>query len=207
LLEKLIKRDDYRTNLPPWVIFRVSRDKFKEYRIAWREIGIHAVATHLPVITKINLCGVERQGVIVPIQKVYFIVENDILKAFKLLIYINSDIARSLVKLWAWSARGGYYEHTSYNMGLLPIPRALVEGNLWRHIDKLVRDRINADNVDLNRLAKSISFTEEMEKELAEALGITWEEYKAIVEYGKWLNEAIPLQYSVEELKEIEEEE
>ncbi|MFP3172569.1 MAG: N-6 DNA methylase [Acidilobus sp.] len=207
LLEKLVKRDDYRANLPPWVIFRVLTDKFKEYRIAWREMGIHTVATHLPVITKVNLCGVERRGVIVPIQTVYFIVENDILKAFKLLIYINSDIARSLVKLWAWSARGGYYRHTSYNMGLLPIPRALVEGNLWRHIDKLVRDHINADNVDLNRLAKSTSFTEEMEKELAEALGITWEEYKAIVEYGKWLNEAIPLQYSVEELKEIEEEE
>ena len=207
LLEKLVKRDDYRANLPPWVIFRVLTDKFKEYRIAWREMGIHTVATHLPVITKVNLCGVERRGVIVPIQTVYFIVENDILKAFKLLIYINSDIARSLVKLWAWSARGGYYRHTSYNMGLLPIPRALVEGNLWRHIDKLVRDRINADNVDLNRLAKSISFTEEMEKELAEAIGITWEEYKAIVEYGKWLNEAIPLQYGVEELKETEEEE
>ena len=207
LLEKLVNRGNYRANLPPWAIFSVSADRFKEYRIAWREMGIHAVATHLPVITKVNLCGVERQGVIVPIQTVYFIVENDILKALKLLIYINSDIARSLVKLWAWSARGGYYRHTSYNMGLLPIPRALVEGNLWRHIDKLVRDRINADNVDLNRLAKSISFTEEMEKELAEALGITWEEYKAIVEYGKWLNEAMPLQYSVEELKEIEEEE
>jgi len=92
-------------------------------------------------------------------------------------------------------------------MGLLPIPRALVEGDLWRHIDRLVRDNINTGDVDLNRLAKSISFTEEMEKELAEAIGITWEEYKAIVEYGKWLNEAIPLQYSVEELKETEEEE
>jgi len=89
--------------------------------------------------------------------------------------------------------------HTSYNMGMLPIPRALVEGNLWRHVDKLTKDRINAGNVDLNGLAKSISFTEDMEKELAEVLGIMWEEYKAIVEFGKWLNEAIPLQYSGEE--------
>jgi SAM-dependent methyltransferase len=207
LLEKLVNRGNYRANLPPWAIFSVSADKFMEYRIAWREMGIHAVATHLPVITKVNLCGVERQGVIVPIQTVYFIVENDIIKALKLLVYINSDIARSLVKLWAWSARGGYYRHTSYIMGLLPIPRALVEGNLWRHIDKLVGDRVDAGNVDLNRLAKSISLTGEMEKEIAEALGITWEEYKAIIEYGKWLNETAPLQYSVEELGETEEEE
>jgi cytochrome c len=39
----------------------------------------------------------------------------------------------------------------------------------------------------------------------AGVLGIMWEEYKAIVEYGKWLNEAKPLQYSVEEPRETEE--
>jgi len=90
-------------------------------------------------------------------------------------------------------------------MGLLPIPRALVEGDLWRHVDKLAKDRLNNDNVDLNGLAKSISFTEEMGKGLAEVLGVMWEEYKAIVEYGKWLNEATPRRYSVEELKKKEE--
>jgi len=39
----------------------------------------------------------------------------------------------------------------------------------------------------------------------AGVLGMTWEKYKSIVEYGKGLNEAIPLQYSVEESREIEE--
>jgi len=102
-----VKRSNYRANLPPWAVFRVLKSKFEEYRIAWREMGIRAVATRLPVIIKVNLCGVERRGVIVPIQTVYFIVDNDVLKALKLLIYINSDIARSLVKMWAWSARGG----------------------------------------------------------------------------------------------------
>jgi len=95
--------------------------------------------------------------------------------------------------------------HTSYNMGMLPVPRALVEGNSWRHVDKLARDRVNAGNVDFNVLSKSISFTEDMEKELAGALGITWKKYKAIVEYGKWLNEAKTLQYSGEEPRETEE--
>jgi SAM-dependent methyltransferase len=206
LLEKLIERGSYKANLPPWAIFAVSGDKFKEYRIAWQEIAKYIEATHLPVTVNINICGTMKQKLLIPIQKVYFIVEKDPLKALKLLIYMNSDLARNLVKLWAWTARGGYYEHTSYNMGMLPIPRALVEGDLWRHVDKPAKDRINADNADLNGLAKIISFTEEMERELAQALGITWEEYKAIVEYGKWLNEAIPLQYSVEELRETEEE-
>jgi SAM-dependent methyltransferase len=207
LLEKLVKRDDYRANLPPWVVFRVLKSKFEEYRVAWQEISRDVEATHLPVTFNIDICGATKQKLLIPIQKVYFIVEKDPLKALKLLIYLNSDLARNLVKLWAWTTRGGYYEHTSYNMGMLPIPRALVEGDLWRHVDKLAKDRINAGNADLNGLAKSIPFTEEMEKELAEVLGITWEEYKAIVEYGKWLNEAVPLQYSVEELRETEEEE
>jgi SAM-dependent methyltransferase len=207
LLEKLVKRDDYRANLPPWAVFRVLKSKFEEYRVAWQEISRDVEATHLPVTFNIDICGATKQKLLIPIQKVYFIVEKDPLQALKLLIYLNLDLARNLVKLWAWTTRGGYYEHTSYNMGMLPIPRALVEGDLWRHVDKLAKDRINAGNVDLNGLAKSISFTEEMEKELAGVLGITWEEYKAIIEYGKWLNEAVPLQYSVEELRETEEEE
>jgi len=191
LLEKLVKRDDYRANLPPWAIFRVSIDKFKEYRIAWREMGIRAVATHLPVITKVNLCGVKRWGVIVPIQTVYFIVENDILKALKLLIYINSDIARSLVKLWAWSARGGYYRHTSYSMGMLPIPRELVEGELWG----LLANRLNQQerHIDLNTIATKVlneaDVSKSLEKELLDRLKLSEDEYKALVEFGRWLNE------------------
>jgi hypothetical protein len=207
LLEKLVKRDDYRANLPPWAVFRVSKSKFEEYRIAWQELSRDVEATHLPVTVNIDICGTMKQKLLIPLQTVYFTVEKDPLKALKILIYLNSDLTRNLVKLWAWTMGGGGYRHTSYSMGLLPIPRALVEGNLWRHVDKLAKDRINADNADLNGLAKSISFTEEMEKELVATLGITWEGYKAIVEYGKWLNEAIPLQYSVEELGEIEEEE
>jgi len=207
LLEKLVKRDDYRANLPPWAVFRVSKSKFEEYRIAWQELSRDVEATHLPVTVSIDICGTMKQKLLIPLQTVYFIVEKDPLKALKILIYLNSDLTRNLVKLWAWTMGVGGYRHTSYSMGLLPIPRALVEGNLWRHVDKLAKERINADNADLNGLAKSISFTEEMEKELVATLGITWEGYKAIVEYGKWLNEAIPLQYSVEELGEIEEEE
>lgn len=207
LLEKLVKRDDYRANLPPWAIFRVLKSKFEEYRIAWQELSRDVEATHLPVTVNIGICDTVKQKLLIPLQTVYFIVEKDPLKALKILIYLNSDLAGNLVKLWAWAMSGGGYRHTSYSMGMLPIPRALVEGGLWRHVDKLAKDRINSGSIDLNGLAKSISFTEEMGKELAGVLGIAWEEYKAIVEYGGWLNEAKPLQHGAEELGETEEEE
>jgi hypothetical protein len=200
LLEKLVKRDDYRVNLPPWAIFRISVDKFKEYRIAWREMGIRAVATHLPVIAKIDLCGIERQAVIVPIQTVYFIVENNFLKALKLLIYINSDVARSLVKLWAWSARGGYYRHTSYSMGLLPIPRSLVDNTMWGFIKSYIEQPQEAP--ELNTVARRLldSAKDKLLRELLESLEISENEYRELVEFGEWLNELkAPPQVEVEE--------
>ena len=205
--ERLVERENYKASLPPWAILAVVRGKFEKYRIAWQEMAKYIEAAYLPVLVDVEICRGRKQKLLIPLQTVYFIIEKDALKALKLLIYMNSCVARSLVKLWAWSGRGGYYRHTSYGIGLLPIPRALSERSLWSHIDRLAKDSINTGNADLNTLAKSIPFTEEMERELAQAFGITWEEYKAIVEYGKWLNEATPLQYSVEELREPEEEE
>ncbi|WP_342821539.1 hypothetical protein [Desulfurococcus sp.] len=49
----------------------------------------------------------------------------------KLLLYLNSGFARSLLKLRAWSVRGGYYRHQSASVAHLPIPRALLECSAW----------------------------------------------------------------------------
>jgi hypothetical protein len=186
LLEKLIKRAGYRANSPPWAIFAVSGDKFKEYRIAWQEIAKYIEATHLPVTINISMCGAMKQKLLIPIQKVYFIVEEDPLRALKMLIYMNSDLARNLVKLWAWTTRGGYYEHTSYNIGILPLPRDLVDNKLWGFLEDLLKQQ--KENIDLNEIAKNASKTD-MEKELMQILGLDEEEYRELVEYGKWLNE------------------
>ena len=92
--------------MPPWAIFRVSPDKFREYRIAWQENAKHIEASYLPLKIVVNMCGASFNKLLIPIQTTYFIVEGDIIRAVKLLIYLNGRLARSLVKLWAWSARG-----------------------------------------------------------------------------------------------------
>jgi SAM-dependent methyltransferase len=186
LLEKLIERGSYKANLPPWAIFAVSGDKFKEYRIAWQEIAKYIEATHLPVTINISMCGAMKQKLLIPIQKVYFIVEEDPLRALKMLIYMNSGLARNLVKLWAWTTRAGYYEHTSYNIGILPLPRDLVDNKLWGFLEDLLKQQ--KENIDLNEIAKNASKTD-MKKELMQILGLDEEEYRELVEYGKWLNE------------------
>jgi hypothetical protein len=95
---------------------------------------------------------------------------------------MNSDIARSLIKLWAWSARGGYYRHTSYSMGLLPIPKALVNDTLWSFLNKLLEFPQEAP--DLNNVACELLKTYRI-----------W----------KWLNELkVPQEEEIEEAEEEE---
>jgi len=185
LFEKLVKRDDYRTILPPWAIFRVSKDKFKEYRIAWQEIAKYIEATYLPLFVEVDICGRKEKRLLIPDVTTYFIIEEEISRALKLLIYLNLDFTRSLIKLWAWTARGGYYRHNSYNMGALLIPQSLMNNSLWSFLNDYIKK-----GVDLNYVARRIleEHKDELRKELIEALGITEDEYMMIVEYGEWLN-------------------
>ncbi|MEM3740532.1 MAG: N-6 DNA methylase [Candidatus Korarchaeum sp.] len=185
-LDTLIRRDDYRSSMPPWAIFRVFRNKFEDYRIAWQEIAKHFEACILPVKTSVSLCDHRREAIIVPNVKVYFIVEPDKIKALKLLLYLNSSLARSLIKLRAWSVRGGRYEHQSINVAHLPIPQILLQCEIWN----VVEEALSSEG-ELNAIAKGLldEYGDKLESELRDALGITDEEYKAIVEYGEWLNE------------------
>jgi hypothetical protein len=132
------------------------------------------------------------------------------LKALKLLIYMNSDFARNLIKLWAWTARGGYYRHTSYNVGMLPIPKELVDCKLWR----LLTNRLNQQEkyIDLNIVATEIlseaEVSKNLEKELIQTLELKEDEYRMLIEYGKWLNElGMPPPTESVGIEEVEEEE
>jgi hypothetical protein len=142
-------------------------------------------ACALPLNITINIGGVGRQKLIVPPQTVYFIIEEDLARALKLLLYFNSRLARNIVKLWAWSARGGTYRHDAFVMGHLPIPDEQLLSDLWKqHV------RCNSKN-NVNEAAMSITDLagRKLEQELLTSLGLSEEDYKAIVEYGEWLNE------------------
>jgi len=184
LFPKLVRRDDYKQNLPPWAVFRASPDKFRDYRIAWRELSHHIRAAHLSVRVSTNICDA-KDRLLIPIQTVYFITERDTLKALGLLIYLNSELVRSLVKLWTWTARGGYYRHTSYSMGMLPLPRNIA------HVPSGLVNPSAGGAGDLNDVARKIAEgrREEVKRKLCEALGISAKEHDRLVEYGRWLNE------------------
>jgi len=201
-LKKLLGRDDYRAHLPPWTLFRVIKSKFNDYRIAWQEMAKHFETCILPVKISVNECGDARVKIVIPHETVYFIVEPSRDKAVKLLLYLNSDFVQSLLKLWAWSARGGYYRHVSVTVGHLPLPFQLLQGNIWNWLENYIKD---VKDEELNKALEGI-FDENRDrliKELIQVLDISEEEYKAVVEWGTWLNELGPL----EETPPLEEEE
>jgi len=92
-------------------------------------------------------------------------------------------------------------------MGLLTIPKALVDDTMWKTLNEYLdkHRKASEEGVDLSTLAKEIlaEVLKELE-ELTQALGITQEEYERITEYGKWLNETAR---TLEETAEAPEEE
>ena len=179
-LERLVKRDDYKTNLPPWSIFRVSKQKFTEYRIAWQEIAKRFEATHLPTYQHITLCPDRSRRLVIPIQKVYFVSEKDKCTSVVVLAYLNSSIARSLLKLIAWPARGGYFEHISYTVGHLPLP---LLGRMKRVCDSITSNEAG----DLNDIARGM--TETIEHDIIAVANINDDERGELVRFATWLNE------------------
>ncbi|MEM3943984.1 MAG: hypothetical protein QXJ59_07845 [Thermofilaceae archaeon] len=138
-----------------------------------------------------KICGTEREALLVPDTKVYFIVKKDFVKALKLLLYLNSDLACSLLKLIAWVARGGYYEHKSVYTALLPFPVALLNCRVWSEFLKAAVRTAFQDGYNLNRIAEKVhnEYGKKLVDELIRSMGVSEEEYNALIEYGRWLNE------------------
>ena len=192
--------------MPPWTIFRVSKDKFRDYRIAWQEIALHFEACILPTRLSIKSCNTEQKKLIIPNVKVYFITEPDKIKALKLLLYLNSDLARSLLKLRALSLRGGYYEHQSTSVGALPIPMQFLQCSVWRQIKELVK---GIKDEELNEVLRKIyeEYKEKLAEELMKAIELTEDEYSSIIDWGRWLNELVISEEAPPEDTFLEEEE
>jgi len=185
-------------------VFRVSRDKFEGYRVAWQEIAKHLEAACMPARADIELCGSKAQKFLVLDHTVNFILERNPRKVLRLLVYLDSDVARALVKLWARIVRGGYYRHESVYVGMLPVPKALQDCALWSFLDGYLEEP------DLNAAAvKALNERgREIVGELLAELKITESEYRSLVEWSRWLNEiAKPPKVEVPEEEEEGDEE
>lgn len=120
--DRLSSRADYRDTLPVWTIFRVSEDKLGA-KVAWPEIAPHLRACVLPEDAQDDeFVGA---GAIVPLNKVYFVPTLSDAEAHVLAGILNSTLIRAYVASYAARQRGGYFDHLSWVLGLVPIPREL----------------------------------------------------------------------------------
>lgn len=116
----LRKRDDYKTGMPTWQIFRVSSKKLKR-KAAWHELAKRMEAVLLPEVLSDEVLG-KRQ--LIPIQTVYFIASDDNAFLERMVVLLNSTPVRAFLSAFAERARGSYFRHISWTVALVPLPQS-----------------------------------------------------------------------------------
>jgi len=122
----LLKRDDYKRGLPSWVIFRVSKEKLGK-KVAWGELARSLEAVMLPESTSDERLGVRT---LIPIQTVYFVAVESLSQGYLFSAIFNSTPVKSFIVSFAERARGRYFRHFSWTVGLVPLPKEMMEGKM-----------------------------------------------------------------------------
>ncbi|RLG17578.1 hypothetical protein DRN63_02820, partial [Nanoarchaeota archaeon] len=114
--------------------------------------------------------------------------EDEPSRRYKLVLYLNSEIARAIMKLIAWKARGGYFRHISMAVGQLPIPDVLRECEVWSEVSQ---ELVSVEPDEINDRLKRIHEEkgEKLEQQLAEKLRLTPDELEQLKEFSRWLNQ------------------
>jgi hypothetical protein len=104
--------------MPIWQIFRVSQDKLG-HKICWPELSNRLEAVYLPNDLDNPIAG---KSVTIPIQTAYIMPIDDKASADIVAAWLNSLPVRAYVASYAERARGAYFRHFSWVLGLLPVP-------------------------------------------------------------------------------------
>jgi len=149
--KRLVKRDDYRKGMPIWTIFRVSPEKLKD-KVAWHELARKMEAVFLPGSYKDETLGKRK---LIAIQTVYFIATSDTEYDRGMVALLNSTPARAFISSFAERARGGYFRHISWTVGLIPIPPSfdkLVVKDDQRQNDNTIATMYGLDSKEIEAL-------------------------------------------------------
>lgn len=119
--DKLIKRTDYKKNMPIWEIFRVGSEKLVA-RVAWQRLSNMLEAVYIPAYQENALVG---KCLTIPIQTAYILPVDNETSGYITCAWFNSLPVRAYVASYAERARGAYFEHLSWVLGLLPVPEAI----------------------------------------------------------------------------------
>jgi hypothetical protein len=119
--DRLRHRSDYKSNMPIWQIFRVSQDKLG-HKVSWPELSNKLEAVYLPAQGEDSLQG---KCLTIPIQTAYILPAEGEAIGYIIAAWLNSLPVRAYVASFAERARGAYFRHISWVLGLLPVPEAI----------------------------------------------------------------------------------
>jgi hypothetical protein len=119
--DELTAREDYKEGMPIWTIFRVSKEKLGR-KVGWQELDKRMGAVQLPIVFDDAILG---KRLLIVLQTVYFVAEDGHTKAIRIEKLLNSTPVRCFISSFAERARGGYFRHISWTVGLVPLPRSL----------------------------------------------------------------------------------
>lgn len=156
---RLAKRDGYKKGMPIWSIFRVSKEKF-EQKAAWHRLAKRMEAVVLPKTFNDKILGCRK---LIVIQTVYFISSADDKLCARIVALLNSTPVRTFIKSFAERARGGYYEHLSWTVGLVPIPPSFEKLPVKfdkEKIDKAISDSYGLTSKEAEAINSYYSFLE-----------------------------------------------
>lgn len=121
--QKALKaRSDYRDRMPIWQIFRVGPQKLKD-KLAWQELSHRLEASYAPQSVWEETLGIE--ALLLPLQTTYLLPTDDPTTGLVLAAWLNSTPIRAFTASFAERARGAYFRHIGWVMGLLPLPEDL----------------------------------------------------------------------------------
>ena len=161
---RLKGRSDYKDGQPIWTIFRVSRAKLKD-KVGWGELSKRMETTLLPKDFKDERLG---EGRLVAIQTVYSIPVDDLELGYALSALLNSTPVRGFLTSFAERARGRYFRHFAWTVGLVPIPKALAESGR----DLSLRELADLSKKMHNAKGEDAALALELDRHVAELYGV-----------------------------------
>jgi len=172
----LLKRDDYKKGQPIWTIFRVSKEKLGK-KVAWGELARCLETVVLP-----ESIGDERLGEkkLVPIQTVYFIAVKSLNQGYLFSALFNSTPVRSFIISFAERARGRYFRHISWTVGLVPVPTTVIEGKMK---DPVITEIIKLSKKLHENKGEDRELADQLDKAVARLYGLSEGELDELRKY------------------------
>ena len=144
----LLHRSDYKEGQPPWVIFRVSKDKLED-KVAWQKISKAVEATYLPSEHEDASLGFRK---LIADSSLYFISVKNRKLGYALAGILNSTPVRTYAATYVNRTGAAYCQYFAWVIGLIPVPNKVIEKHATKVVSKKLHRKAGEDVRALRKL-------------------------------------------------------